>query len=209
MRFATYFILSLLIMSQPIFVGCSQQEPPDLFSETMELYRAGDYQAAIATAQKALDEAEKEFDSDNPKIAYSLNNLALLHTYLGNYDQAEPLFLRALAIIKGAPELSDHDATAYMGNLGMLYKNQSRLNEAESLYVQVLVINENHFGSNHPLVANNLNDLGAVNFSMGKYDLAESLFRRALKIDEDKIGLICYQVARDLNNLAALYNARH
>ena len=38
------------------------------------------------------------FGTDNPKTAISLNNLAELLNKKGDYDRAEPLFRRAIAI---------------------------------------------------------------------------------------------------------------
>jgi Tfp pilus assembly protein PilF len=37
-------------------------------------------------------------DPDHPDVAASLNNLALLYDHQGRYDQAEPLYVRALAL---------------------------------------------------------------------------------------------------------------
>jgi tetratricopeptide (TPR) repeat protein len=76
--------------------------------------------------------------------------MALLYQYQGRLNDAEPLFLRALAI--GEKTLGPEHP--YVGgsrnNLASLYKGQGRLNDAEPLYLRALTISEKALGPDHP-----------------------------------------------------------
>ena len=66
-------------------------------------------------------------------MATSLNNLAELYRALGNYAKAEPLYKRALAILKKALG-SDHPNVAItLNNLAELYRDTNRINLAVPL----------------------------------------------------------------------------
>ena len=68
----------------------------------------------------------------------------------GRLSEAEPLYLRALAI-REEQLGSDHPATARsLNNLATLYKDQNKYTEAEPLYLRALAISEHCFGPSHP-----------------------------------------------------------
>jgi Flp pilus assembly protein TadD len=77
--------------------------------------------------------------------ATSLNNLAALYESQGKYAQAEPLYVRALAIYEqqlGA----EHPGTATsLNNLATLYRVQGKYAQAEPL-----AICEKSLGQDHP-----------------------------------------------------------
>ena len=66
--------------------------------EVMELYRAGEYDRAVAVAQKALHTAERNVGPDHPDVATSLENLAALYRALKRDSEAEALEQRAARI---------------------------------------------------------------------------------------------------------------
>ena len=61
----------------------------------------GEYDQALSLFEEALEIREKILGTDHPDTAISLNNLAIWHESVGNYDQALELFLRALATFSG------------------------------------------------------------------------------------------------------------
>ena len=63
-------------------------------SEARLFYQKGLYDKALIAARNALAMAEKTVGPDDPGLAASLNNLALLYDVLGQYGQAEPLYRR-------------------------------------------------------------------------------------------------------------------
>ena len=60
-------------------------------------YRAGDYRAAATHNEAALREAQS-FDADDPRVAPTLDFLALLYEKQGRFAEAERLYRRLLGI---------------------------------------------------------------------------------------------------------------
>jgi tetratricopeptide (TPR) repeat protein len=126
----------------------------------------------------------------------------------GQYEEAIPLFRRALEL--GEREFGpDHPTTAVLiNNLAFLYKHQGRYAEAEPLLKRVLAIDEKALGPDHPDVAGSLNNLAFLYHNQGRYEAAEPLYKRALAIDEEALGPDHPNVALSLNNLAELYRVQ-
>ncbi|HLX58577.1 MAG TPA: tetratricopeptide repeat protein [Ktedonobacteraceae bacterium] len=121
------------------------------------------------------------------------------------YEQAEPLYLRALDICEHVLG-SNHPNTAQsLNNLAALYRDQGKYEQAEPLYQHALDIDEQALGPNHPDVATDLNNLAELYRDQGKYEQAELLQQRALAIREQVLGPNHPNTAQSLNNLAALY----
>ena len=122
------------------------------------------------------------------RTAQSLNNLAGLYAEQGQYEQAEPLYQRALAIREQQlGPLHPHTATS-LNNLAGLYKAQGQYEQAEPLYQRALAIREQQLGPLHPHTAASLNNLALLYKVQGKYEQAEPLYQRALAICEQQLG---------------------
>jgi tetratricopeptide (TPR) repeat protein len=79
-----------------------------------------------------------------------LNNLAFLYASQGRYTEAEPLYMRSLAI-KEMQLGADHpDVATNLNNLARLYESQGRYGEAEPLYLRALALVANVLGEDHP-----------------------------------------------------------
>ena len=93
------FIVAIMCVS-PSFASAqgSAGEWGILNQVAMDLYRQGEYYLAVAVAQKALKVAEENFGEDHPYVSASLDNLAGVYGAQGNYEKAEALLTRSLAI---------------------------------------------------------------------------------------------------------------
>jgi tetratricopeptide (TPR) repeat protein/transcriptional regulator with XRE-family HTH domain len=126
----------------------------------------------------------------------------------GQYKQAEPLLVRAIAL-REQHLLAEHSDTARsLNSLANLYWHQSKYEQAEPLYQQALAIFEQYLGAEHLDTAMCLDDLGVLYQHRGKYKQAESLFQRVLTIREQHLGVSHPDTAKCLNNLAGLYYAQ-
>ena len=140
-----------------------------------------------------------------------LEGASLLHRtgwYLvdrAQHAEAEPLYLRALAIREQELGASHPDTASSLNNLADLYYAQGKYAEAEPLYVHALAICERELGASHPSTALSLNNLAALYKNQGKYAEAEPLYLRALAICERELGASHPDTASSLNNLAGLY----
>lgn len=139
-----------------------------------------------------------------PEGALVLHETGYYLTERARYDEAEPLYQRALAISEQTlGSLHDDVANCLLG-LGGLYYRQGKYAKAEPLYQRALAIREQSWGPAHTKVASCLNALALLYSDQGKYALAEPLFERALSIEEQG-GSTHPEVATKLNNLATLY----
>ena len=133
-----------------------------------------------------------------------LNQIGILYLTKADYQVAEPLMVRALAIDETSFG-EDHPAVgAILSNLAQLLQATNRLAEAEPLILRALSIDERSYGKEHPVVAIDLNCLALLLQDTDRLEEAESLLHRALSIDEKSYGKDHPVVALDLNNLAGL-----
>jgi len=110
------------------------------------------------------------------EAAHLLNQVAFYLRDRGRYAQAEPLFVRALAIHEQQLG-SEHPNTAQsLNNLALLYHDQGKYEQAEPLLVRALAIKEQHLGVEHPQTALSLNNLALLYRVQGKYEQAEPLY---------------------------------
>ncbi len=144
-------------------------------------YQQGDYPEAEKQFLAGLKEA-KGFGQQDPRLATSLNNLAVLFKAQRKYAEAKPLYKRALAIRQKAlgPE-HPHVATS-LNNLAELYRAQGRYEAAKPLYKRALVIREKALGPDHPNVAKVLENYAALLRKTGRGAEAEYMEARAKAI---------------------------
>ncbi|MBF8305398.1 MAG: Tetratricopeptide 1 repeat-containing protein [Acidobacteria bacterium] len=78
--------------------SAAQQHPQleRLNQQLFDLYRSGRYAEGVPVAQEALRIAEQVYGAEHPTVAESLNNLAEMQRMLGRFDDARPLYDRAL-----------------------------------------------------------------------------------------------------------------
>jgi tetratricopeptide (TPR) repeat protein len=120
------------------------------------------------------------------------------------YEQAEPLYQRALRIGKRVCGPA-HPQVAYpLCGLAYLFYEQGKYQQAEPLYQQALQIREQALGPAHPDVAYTLQRLGMLYWKEGKYEQAKLLYQRALYIQEQAKGAEHPEIASLLNDLAIL-----
>lgn len=142
---------------------------------------------------------------DRNNLAAILNELALLYDNQGRYAEAEPLYLRSIAIHEKNRGKDTPDAASPLDNLASLYEKQGKYKQAERLHQKALELREKALGKDHPDVAISLNNLAFLYDAQGKYTDAEPLYSRSIAIDEKALGKDHPRLATGLNNLAALY----
>ena len=76
---------------------------------------------------------EKVLEPEHPDVAQSLNNLALLYRRQGQYEQAELLYRRALAIWEKVFVSGHPDLATYLENYARLLRRTNREGEAVKL----------------------------------------------------------------------------
>jgi tetratricopeptide (TPR) repeat protein len=169
-------------------------------------------QARSAEAERlfvaAIEQAEK-FGKHDPRLAESLNSLAVLYATQGKQVEAEPLFRRALEINAQVFGPEHPDVATTLSNLAPLYATQGKYTDAEHLFGRALSINIKVSGPGHPTVASNLRALAALHAMQGNFGEAERFVRRSLEIDEKTLGPEHPDVAASLEVFAALLRTTH
>ncbi|HLG77550.1 MAG TPA: tetratricopeptide repeat protein, partial [Ktedonobacteraceae bacterium] len=77
-------------------------------------------------------------------------NLAALYYQQGKYEEAEPLYLRALAICEQVLGSEHPDTAMSLNNLAALYYHQGKYEQAVSLMKRALGILTSSLGLEHP-----------------------------------------------------------
>uniref|UniRef100_A0A2C9LVP2 Nephrocystin-3 n=1 Tax=Biomphalaria glabrata TaxID=6526 RepID=A0A2C9LVP2_BIOGL len=182
---------------------------------------------ALPALQRALEIRETELDPDDPLVARSLHQLAVLHAQWGKYSTAETLYRHALEICQNRGQMGDPgmdnlqrralqleelvlgpdsvDLARSLNELGVLYYLQNNTDSAESFFKRSLEMRESLLGPDHLDVASSLNNLAALYNDSKMYDKAEPLYDRALMIRKKHQSPDSSGVASIINHLARLY----
>ena len=97
-----------------------------------------------------------------PNTLDTVNNLAVLYWQQGKYEEAEPLYQRALEARERVLGPEHPDTAQTLGDLAVLYVDQGKFEQAKSLYLRALAIYESVLGTDHPttvIVRNNYANL--------------------------------------------------
>ncbi len=146
-----------------------------------EAYHRGDYAEAEKEWSAALKKAEG-FGPQNPRLATSLNNLAVLYLTQGRYAETVPLFKRALAIDEKTFGPEHPEVATDLNNLAELYRAQGKYAEAEPLHERALAIYEKALGPDHPHLAASLENYAALLRKTGRTTEATKMEARAKAI---------------------------
>ncbi|WP_218080811.1 tetratricopeptide repeat-containing protein [Anthocerotibacter panamensis] len=176
------------------------------YSLRAESGKSKSYREDIEKAQEYFQKAIA-LDEESSTLAANLNNLANLYSSQGRYDEAEPLYVQALALYRKLLGEEHPDVASSLNNLAGLYYSQGRYDEAEPLLQQALRL-VRKLGEEHPKVAISLNNLAGLYYSQGRYDEAEPLYVQALGLRRKLLGEEHPDVATSLNNLAELYKSQ-
>jgi tetratricopeptide (TPR) repeat protein len=153
-------------------------------------------------AAKLIDNLGFEFN----EAAGLLNHAGYYCIETAQYEDAESLFKRALAIKEKVLGPYHPDTATSLNDFALLYTYQGKYEEAEPLYKRALAIWEKALGPDNPNTANSLNNLALLYHNQRKYEEAEPLYKRALAICEKVLGPYHPDTATSLNNLASFYD---
>ena len=131
-------IFGLVLVS--LLTACAQGSLWETYiAAGTKAYKQGHYPEAEKQIKAAVNEAEG-FGPQDPRLATSLNNLALLYKTQAKYAEAEPLYKRALAIDEKAlgPE-HPHVATS-LENYAALLRKTGRSDEARKMEARAKAI---------------------------------------------------------------------
>ncbi len=123
----------------------------------------------------------------------------------GQYEQAEPLYQRALTTFERVLGAEHPDTLNSVNSLAGLYWRQGKYEQAEPLLQRALTTFERLLGAEHPDTLGTVNNLAVLYWNQGKYEQAEPLYQRALTTKERVLGPEHPSTLHTVNNLANLY----
>ena len=87
---------------------------------------------------------------DHPQVGVALNNLAAFHREQGHYEEAEPLYRRALSVLTKALGPDHPNVATLLGNYAELLRKLHRDSEAEKMEARAQAIRARHAQENPP-----------------------------------------------------------
>jgi tetratricopeptide (TPR) repeat protein len=173
------------------------------------------YKAALEIDQDVLGEWHAD-------IAQDLNNLADATRAQGNFETAEYLYRRALAVAEYNFGPDNPLAARTLNDLGDLYRTTGRIDKADAAYERSLMLSKRAAKASdmvaseiphselkhHEGMAAELNRLADMLRAKGRYNQAESLYLKAVSAAEEDASANKPQLLMALNNLADLYIAQ-
>lgn len=144
-------------------------------------------------------------DSGTQELAEVLSKAADYLRERAQYDQAEPLYTRALTLCEHTGEERPLLMAHVLNGLASLYAEQRKCAQAEHLGQRALQIQEQALGADHPEITASLMTLANLYWQQGRYAEAEPLFQRALFLSEQAHGGEHPLVIMPLSRLGLLY----
>jgi tetratricopeptide (TPR) repeat protein len=137
----------------------------------------------IAAAEELIS-AEAALGAEHAGVAILLLKLAELQAAQRKLAEAEPLYLRAIAILEKSFGSKDAEVATALYKLALLYMSTNKPMDAESLLWRVIDIRQQVFGFQHDQVADCLEALAQIQEKEGNYEQAEKHYLSCLSIRE-------------------------
>ena len=165
----------------------------------------GDFDAAKEHYHQALQLKERDLGKKHRDIATTLNNIADLNYILGQTENVETLYRRALQINKR--DQLNLEVCRSLNGLALLHNDNGEFTEAEEHLKRAITIHTKAERRDHPYLATVLTNLGILYTNLERYKEAAPLFERAEYIQNHELRSDHPDVAVRLHATAALLHA--
>ena len=162
----------------------------------------GLYDQAISLLESSLETRRKVLGANHPEVAASMDHLAEVLGYRGDFAAAHSLYQQALDAKASAGQSESLEAAVSLSGMAEMLMEQGRYDLAEPLYVQALQLRQKFLGDAHAEVAENLRKFGLNYFYKGEFELAESQLREAVRIRRTLHDAVHPALAQAINDLA-------
>gem|GEM_PF-2747025 len=116
----------------------SAEEAAVMSTKAAALTQEGQLDAAIALLTQSVASQEKAFGADSPKLAITLNNLAMAIFKTGRYKESEPYLKRALKLNESSKPQDIAGAADASANLAVIYAHLGDKTSAEANFKKSL-----------------------------------------------------------------------
>jgi tetratricopeptide (TPR) repeat protein len=159
----------------------------------------------LAFAEQWEAKLKKEKRENTADYGRALGSLGHALNRNGKSQEAEPILLQSLEILKKGLGESHQDVAQLLNYLGNSYSDMVNYPKAEPYYLKALEIFIKESGENHEEVGTCYNYLGNLYSNMGNYPKTELYYLKALKIFRVTLGEAHINVGVLYNNLGGLY----
>jgi tetratricopeptide (TPR) repeat protein len=172
--------------------------------------KVDDYEDAIQPRHLLLlrremaEALEAELGPDHPDNAEALSELGAELVHLGDYDEAEPILRRAVAIAEAVTGGTSCPHSQILLNLIWLLWERGDFGEAEVLGRSLVGRLESERGADIVVLVTALFQLAQVLKDRGAHAESDGLYRRALRLSESELGPDHELTALTLGDLASL-----
>jgi eukaryotic-like serine/threonine-protein kinase len=132
--------------------------------------------------EQALEIDRRALGDDHPRVAFRLQNLAIVAQNMGDLQQAESLYLEAIKRQEHTYGDRHPETVIAKGNYGMLLQREGRLTEAEPLLRDAVSTSVSLYGADNYNVGYPRVSLAILLHDKGDLASSESEFRQALAI---------------------------
>ena len=158
-----------------------------LITQARLLYRAGEFDAARASAESGLTLVERGYGERDRLVVRGLHYLANILEEQTDFVGAERLYTREIALAAQVFGVASPELANAINSQAVLDRKTGRLSEARILYERSLAMREAALGPDHPDLAGTLSNLANVFNQMGDFRKARQLYERGLSIGERKL----------------------
>ncbi len=130
-----------------------------------------------------------------------LEQLGIILSRQGKFDEAHRHLSLALEIGKDAPGVGQLDAASILNKLANVQVEQGHYEEARQTHERSLVILKKALGPDHPRVALSLHTIGRVLFHLNRFAEAKETMLQSIAVFEGAFGPDYYYISNTLINL--------
>jgi CHAT domain-containing protein/tetratricopeptide (TPR) repeat protein len=202
MNFRQFFLFFALVCchSQQLF----SQDWKFYSKQAEKNYVAGELQQAVFWAEKATIEVRSKFGSQNPAYSFVFDNLAKIYVEIGEYEQAEKLYIETKDNRKTVLGENHLDYATALDNLALVYQLMGNYAKATPILLISKEIREQNASTLHPDYAHTLDNLAFLYEQLGIYEKAEAFYWQSKEIKAQILGKKSTDYANTLHSLAEL-----
>lgn len=163
----------------------------------------GIYDQAASLLRLSLDRRQELYGQQDPSLAPSLSQLAVIYLFQGRYQAAEDLARDSLDRWRQIEDADPVEVATARNSLARALRHLGRASEAVAPLRQAV----ESLGK-HPARAQSLSQLGVVLGDLDRFDEAQKTLEDAIGIAERSLGSEHPLVARHQLRLASVHNAR-
>jgi tetratricopeptide (TPR) repeat protein len=153
----------------------------DLTTAAILLSKTGEPAQTIEAFHRAIREWDQASPGD-PQSITAVEALATLHRDRAEYEDAEPLLLRALRLREAASGPDSAEVITAVDSLAYVEFGLKKFSEAEPLYLRLAALWEKNAGPDHPMLALTFDKMAEFYAFQQRYGEAERFAKQALAL---------------------------